>query len=337
MKKILKSLCLIDSVSGNEIKLINYIKNILTQNYNCKINKLGNLIIEHSNKYDFVKNKILLVTPIDEVGLIVKKIEKDGYIAFMSIGEVTSSSLIGCVVNVNGFFGVIGQKPIHLQTSDEKSNVLNIDKLFIDIGCEDEFEANKIAKPGDFCNFKFDFIDFGQNRINSKSINSKIGAAVLIKMLHENLNLNFYSAFLTKTQVASFSASTVAFEVEPAVSIILNSIDEALLNQEYYSTYKKPIDFVLHYKTYINQKIFDLALDTAKKLKLNFELYFNKNKNDGIANSIAQTKLGTDILEISILCRQPNSMCSSVNFNSLINTLTYLKELTKNLQGVNFE
>src|SRR5690554_3635422 len=136
-KELVQKLSETAGVSGNEeeiTKLIytsfsNYIDNIETD-------ALGNVIclkkgLNNNN------NKIMLAAHIDEIGLMVKEIDKNGFVKFTNIGGIDQRTLLCQEVIIHGkkkIFGIIGAKPPHLTTEEERSKSIKMEDLVIDVG-----------------------------------------------------------------------------------------------------------------------------------------------------------------------------------------------------------
>ncbi|MDG2866004.1 hypothetical protein P7M39_24560, partial [Vibrio parahaemolyticus] len=83
---------------------------------------LGNLIFykKSTNKSDF---KLMLAAHMDEIGLIVNKIEENGFLRFSEVGGIDKKTLVGQEVLVHGketILGIIGTKPPHMMSNEEQ-------------------------------------------------------------------------------------------------------------------------------------------------------------------------------------------------------------------------
>ena len=325
LKGILKKLCSINSICGNEFDLINLIKNEISNSYYKNIDNLNNLIVLNDNYNNSQnENKLLILSAVDEPGLIINKIEDDGSLRFDKIGNLPINSLIGSVIQLKQTKGVIGQKPIHLQTDEEKNLNTKIEDLFIDIGTNSKNETAKKVQLGELVTFENNFIEFGDNQICSKSINSKLGSSILIKMLNSQYNLNFNCAFLTKTIVCNASAAVVSKKIKPKIAIILDYEEEEIKINEL--NCDNTPDFILNCNPTTDRAFFNLTVNTAKKNNFNFQTKV-KTKIKIEDQAIAQSNFGIKTITISIPCKQPNSNCSNVDLKKLNKTFEYLKTL----------
>ena len=131
---LLKELCAIDGVSGCEGKVAQWIKSHLPADCTAYTDARGNLICEKKGKQT-PKNKLMFAAHMDEVGFIVTYIEESGLIRFDAVGGIDTRVVVGKPVRLeSGKEGVVGAKPIHLQSADEREATLKYSELYIDIG-----------------------------------------------------------------------------------------------------------------------------------------------------------------------------------------------------------
>ena len=114
LEDTLKKLVEAESVSGFEDNVRNLIsKQLKPYADEIKVDKIGN-IIARKGKGSPV---IMLAAHMDHIGLIVKYIEKEGYIRFDTLGGWDERILLAEKVNIYGskgpVVGVIGSKPPH--------------------------------------------------------------------------------------------------------------------------------------------------------------------------------------------------------------------------------
>ena len=91
------------------------------------------------------KEPVLLAAHMDEVGVVIREIDDEGYLRFGFLGGVDRRVVIGKRVWIgkNRIPGLIGMKPIHLTTAAERKTMPKLKDLYIDIGAADGDEAIK--------------------------------------------------------------------------------------------------------------------------------------------------------------------------------------------------
>lgn len=170
--------------------------------------KLGNIIGMKKGK----KNapKVMLAAHMDEIGLMVKTVSKEGFLQFTKIGGIDDRVLLAQKVIVytekGPLHGIIGSKPPHIQKEDERKRVLSWDELFIDVGAEGQEEAKRMGvRIGDPVGFDVKFARIGKNIVIGKAFDDRAACAAMIEVMKH----------LEKAECTVFAVGTVQEEVGP--------------------------------------------------------------------------------------------------------------------------
>ncbi len=220
MIKLLENLCKIDATSGDEKGVRDFIINEIKDYCEYKTDNLGNLICFKKGK-NTPNRKIMLDAHTDEVGLIIKSITKDGFLKFECVGGIDTSVLVARRVLINeSVYGVIGSKPVHLSSEDERKKLPKKDNLYIDIGALSREEAENYVSIGDRAVMCSNFTVNG-DKIISKALDDRIGCAVLIDIIKTYDNYDFYAVFSTREEIGAMGAKTATFSINPDSAVIL--------------------------------------------------------------------------------------------------------------------
>ena len=229
MLELLKELCRLNGVSGAEDPVRNFIQT-QAQPYadSLRSDALGNLIVFKRGKKS-TENKLLLAAHMDEVGVIVTRITEEGFLKFDFVGGVDRRVAIGkpVVLGENEIPGLIGLKAIHLVSREEEETVPKTDALYIDIGAKDREEAEKLVPPGTYGSFVGPPQEFGQGFLKAKAIDDRIGCAIMLELLKEDLPLDVTFAFTAQEEVGTRGAFGTAFSVSPEVALVLETTTAA--------------------------------------------------------------------------------------------------------------
>ncbi|MEM2995703.1 MAG: M42 family metallopeptidase [Candidatus Bathyarchaeia archaeon] len=189
--------------------------------------KLGNVIGIKRGGENAVK--VMLAAHMDEIGLLVKTISKDGFLQFAKIGGIDDRILLAQKVIVytekGMVHGIIGSKPPHIQKEDERKRVLGCDELFIDIGAESQEQAKKMGvKIGDPVSFDVKFVRVGEDVVVGKAFDDRVGCAVMVEAMKklEKIDCTVYAVGTVQEEVGLRGATTVAFGIYPDVGIALD-------------------------------------------------------------------------------------------------------------------
>ena len=225
MKDLLKKLADASGVSGFEDDVRNIMMDELKgQVDELEVDTLGNMIATRYGSPD--GKKIMLAAHMDEIGLMVRYIDKNGFIKFSKIGGIDDQMLLNQEVTIhtsNGdITGVIGSKPPHRMKEAERKKIIDYENMFIDIGVSDREEAEKIVKLGDTITIDQEFVSLG-NLYKGKALDNRIGCAVLVEVMKKaKTNATIYGVGTVQEEVGLKGARTAAFKLNPDMALALD-------------------------------------------------------------------------------------------------------------------
>ena len=196
-----------------------------------EVDNLGNSI---ARIHPDAKFQVMLAGHYDEIGFQVVNIMDEGLLSFRPVGGIDPLTVPGIEVEIltekGRVPGVIGRKPIHLQTAEERKQIPEMSKMWIDIGAESKEDAQKLVKVGDPVSFRSNFRMLTDNRVRSKGLDDKIGAFViaeafrLVAAAGKRLSKDVGVACIGTVQeeLGLRGAHAGAFGVNPAVGIAVD-------------------------------------------------------------------------------------------------------------------
>lgn len=126
--------------------------------------------------------RLAIVGHIDEIGLHVTHIDKDGFLHFGSVGGWDTIVLVGQRVRVHTrdgeIIGAIARKPIHLLKDEERNKVPELKELHIDIGARDAEEARGLVRVGDVAVIDADPVELRHDFVLSRALDNRVGCYV---------------------------------------------------------------------------------------------------------------------------------------------------------------
>jgi len=191
------------------------------------VDKLENVIAVKKGKSS--SPKIMLAAHMDEVGLMVKTISKEGYLQFAKMGGIDDRILPAQKVMVlsrkGAFPGIIGSKPQHVQKEDERKKVIAPDELFIDVGaeCKEAASAMGIA-VGDMVGFDVKYVSLGKDVVMGKAFDNRAGCAAIVEALRliQKTDCSVCAVGTVQEEVGLRGAGTAAFGVDPDLALALD-------------------------------------------------------------------------------------------------------------------
>ncbi len=215
MKELLKDLVEIPAPSGYENQVRNYIRQSIEPLVDeIRVDSMGNLLAVRRKNGAM---RLMLVAHMDEIGLMVTHIDRQGFARFVSLGGVMPIHCVGGRVRfLNGVQGVIG-----VEKNPTSYEIPPLEKLFIDVGAANAEECP--LRIGDVAVFERPFLDLGKRAV-SKAMDDRVGVAVLIETLRrmEKSEFEIYFVFSVQEEVGVRGATVAAFGVEPDLGLAVD-------------------------------------------------------------------------------------------------------------------
>ncbi len=259
---------------------------------------------------------VFFAAHMDEVGFIVTDITEDGYIKFASVGGVDPKVMVSKRVIINGYPGVVGLKPIHLTTKEERMTTPSMDELFADIGAKSREEAEKIVEKGDYFGFDSEYREFG-NQIKAKAIDDRLGCMIMIEILKKTHNVNVICAFTVQEEVGLRGAKVAARGINPNYAVVLevttcNDMTGVPENLRVTTMGKGAAITVLDSACKTSREVVDLLVDAAKSRNIPWQFKASTaGGND--SGAIHLVDGGIKTASVSVPCRYFHSAACVVD------------------------
>ncbi|SCG83362.1 endoglucanase [Proteiniborus sp. DW1] len=338
---LLKRLTEARGVSGNEKEvreiIINEIKDYVDD---IHIDRIGNIIAYKKGEID--TPRLMIAAHMDEVGLMITKIEDSGLLKFTCVGGIDQRVLVSKPVLVGNkkVNGVIGSKPIHMQKKTEWKKALDYKELYIDIGASSKEEAEKLVTVGEYASFLSDYVEFGDNLVKAKALDDRVGCNILIDLLKTNRKLSIYGVFTVMEEIGLVGAGPAAYNIEPDIGIILEGTtcsDVPGLEEHLQATElgKGPAISIMDRTTIFNKDLRKMIIDIAKKNDIPYQLRRTTfGGND--SGKIHLAKQGAITATISVPCRYIHSPISVMSKSDYDNAKRLLNLFIDNLEKGGF-
>lgn len=310
-------------VSGNEKEIRDILKENLKENLEKEIDKTGNLIVKKGNVKD---KKIVVMSNIDEIGLMITKITNDGLLKFTTVGNFDPRILVSKEVTVgeNRLKGVIGAKPIHLQTANERKKTLKITKLYIDIGVESKVEASRYINIGDYVSVDTKFKEISGDLIKGKALESRVPTQILLELLNDEETTDFYGVFSTMKEVGIIAGGVGIYNIDPEYLVVLTGVEGELG--------KGPIISLKDVGSMYNRDLFKKILDIAKEKNIKIQISGNDDEYS-VALRGEVVGAGNKTIKIGIACKYMKTPVNIVDLKDYEETKKLIKEIVNMLGG----
>lgn len=326
MKPLIQKLVETQGPSGYETQIRSVVrKEIEPYADSIQVDALGNLIVQ-KGKGAADGIKIMLAAHIDEIGIMVSQVDENGFIRFSTLGGVRPYTCVGGRVKfLNGVLGVISMEPL-----DDMSRSPTFEQLYIDVGLSSQQEAP--VRIGDVGTFERPFLDLG-DRLVSKAMDDRIGAAVLIETLRQVKDTphQLFFVFSTQEEVGCRGATTAAFAIDPDLGLSVDVTGtgdtprRTKVRMEV-SLGKGPAIKVRDGGMLADRRVVDWMVGGAEKQGLPYQLeILEGGTTDARAMQIARAGVPAGCL--SIPCRYIHSPSEMVDYRDVQNAVQLLLEL----------
>lgn len=176
------------------------------------------------------KKKVMAAAHMDEIGFIVTHIDDKGFVRFNPVGGFDPKTLTAQRVLIHGkkdVLGVLGCKPVHLMSPEERGKPMKLSDYFVDTGLEAK-ELKKIVSVGDFITRKAELSEMG-DCVVCKSLDNRASVFLLIETLRKLKKsrkkpaYDFYASFTVQEEVGLRGAQVAALDVKPDFSFGLDT------------------------------------------------------------------------------------------------------------------
>jgi len=230
LKSLLAELTAIPGISGQETLVVKRLVELFKPLADSvEVDRFGNIFaVKKGSKPG---PRLMIAAHSDEIGAMVKSIEKNGYVRFHKVGGTLDPLLLGRQVKVNGYVGIIGVKAGHMQTAEERTRVVNSDNLYIDLGVSSDEEVKALGiRVGDPIVYVAPLESLGGNpdRVFGKAVDDRVGCALLVKLFEYLQGLDFageiHGVITVQEEVGLRGATVAAHRVNPDLAIALDTV-----------------------------------------------------------------------------------------------------------------
>jgi len=281
--------------------------------------------------------RVMLAGHIDEIGYMVKFIDKEGFIYFSPIGGIDYHLVPGQRVLIKTrkgkIHGVTGRKPRHLQEGDEVNKIISPDNVWIDIGAKNEKEAKSLVEVGDPAVPAVGFEELRGDRIVARGFDDRIGAFIVSEVLRvlskKKPQAAVYGVATVQEELGTRGAQTSAYGISPDIGIAIDvtfAMDMPGADKKKIGDIKIGGGPVIARGPNINAKVFDLFVKIAREKKIKYQVEGISGPTGTDARIIQLTKSGVATGLISIPNRYMHSPVELVSTTDLDNITKLISE-----------
>lgn len=341
---MLKELTEAKGISGHEKEardvMDKYIRPFATE---VTTDRIGSLIAKKVGKEG--GPKVMVAGHLDEIGMMVTRIDDKGFVYFQTIGgwwsQVMLAQRVTIMTTEGDITGIVGSKPPHIMSAEARKKPYDIKDMFIDIGASSKEEAQTFGvKPGDSVVPYFEFQPMKNDKLLlAKAWDNRVGCAIAIEVLkglkdteHPNV---VYGVGTVQEEVGLRGAKTAAHTIQPDIAFAVDTgiagDTPGISANEADSKIGEGPQIIIYDASMISHKgLRDLVVNTAEKHAIPYQ-YATIAMGGTDSGSIHLTANGVPTLSIGVATRYIHSHAAIIHQDDLDHAVKLIVEVIKQL------
>jgi putative aminopeptidase FrvX len=348
---LLRELSEASGVSGHEDAvrqlILDVIKDLVDEH---RVDTLGNLIalkkgngqVRRKASSRSTRKKVMLAAHMDEIGLMIMHVEKEGSLRFRPVGGIDPRVLLAkkVLIGDDNVPGVIGVKPIHLLEPKAREQVIRVNEMSIDIGASSKEEAERLVGLGDYAVFEATFAELGGElrTVKGKAFDDRAGCAILIELLRHTYAFDLYAVFTVQEEVGLRGARVAAHGIAPDIAFVLEGTvcDDIPKKRDISPTTTLgggPAITFMDRSVIADRRLVEILVNTAEKNGIPYQF-----KQPGLggtdAGVIHLSREGVPSAVVSVPSRNIHSPVCVLSLNDLENTVHLMQKTLARIHEV---
>lgn len=337
--QLLETITQVPGAPGYEHKLRTFLETEL-ESYVDEMytDAMGNLIAIKKGKSD---ERVMVAAHMDEISFIVSHIDEQGFIKFHPLGGFDPKTLTAQRVIIHGkkdVIGVMGTKPIHIMTPEERNKPPRIDDYFIDTGLSYK-ELKKLISIGSPITRERSFIEMG-DMVNSKSIDNRVCVYLLAETIKElksvKLPYDLYAVFTVQEEVGLRGATAATLGIDPDFAINLDvtlacDVPGTQKHERITDLGAGTAIKVIDGRTICDYRMVEFMKKTATKSKIKYQLEVLPKGGTDTASMQQMASGGSIAGGISVPCRYLHQVIEMAHKKDVRDSIDLLKACLKGM------
>lgn len=334
--ELLRRLCDAPGVSGYEDAVRDILIREAEGRLETKTDHLGNLYA--SKGEGKTGPKVMLAAHMDEVGLMVERVDDEGFLKINAVGGVDPRVLPGKTVRVgqDALPGVIGSKPMHLEGHEQLKKTLPLSGLRIDIGARTKKEAEGFVEPG--CPVWFDTrLEELDGILKAKAFDDRAGCYLLARLARHEYDFPCTFAWTVQEEVGLRGGYIAASKAKPDIFLAVEGTgacdvptEKDMARNPFLG--KGPVITILDSRVACSEKLVELIVDTAEREGIPWQ--FKRPLIGGTDAGAAVRARALLAAVVAVPCRYIHSPVALAHRQDIINTYDLLATFLGRLKEV---
>jgi putative aminopeptidase FrvX len=281
--------------------------------------------------------RVVLAAHADEIGMVVRHIDEQGYIHFDAVGGINAQSTVSQPVTIHGREEVRGAVvPDLFGDQDAK---LELRDLRIDVARPPD-EIRELIRVGDPVTFDQEFVQLNDRVFMGRNFDDRVGTYCLLEAMRRlgPTAVDVFAVSTVQEEVGVRGIPVVAYEIEPQIGIAL---DGSLCRNAYSKPHQQTCDLGKGTGIYLMDK---LTIGSRKLIEFLFEvasqhgIMVQRNLGGGTdASALQRTKRGALATTIGAPVRYMHSTVQICHADDIDATVSLLTAFLENAHRLDLE
>jgi putative aminopeptidase FrvX len=287
---------------------------------------------------------LMISAHADEIGMMVKYIDDDGFIYVNAIGGVDPSIMQARRVQIyndqhGDIDGVIGCIPAHLKSSKDEVSVPAMSDLFIDIGVSSRKEAQCLVAIGDTITLTDRFIRIGDKIAVARAFDDRVGLFIIAEVARllrdESLNTDVCIVSNIGEEVGTAGIQQVINTLRPDMALVTDvtfATDYPGLEKTMHGDVKLGHGPALAHGGPNHKEIVALLAKTAQDWRIPVQHEITAETSGTDADGVFWDQGGIPTALVSLPNRYMHSPVELVHLDDIDNTIQLMVEFVKSIK-----
>jgi putative aminopeptidase FrvX len=341
--ELLRELTEASGISGYEQEVREIIRRHLQSITAIEQDRLGSIVCRKEGEAE--TPRIMIAGHMDEIGFIVKLITDEGFIKFSPVGgwwgHVMLAQRVVIKTQKGDLPGLIGSKPPHILSEEERKKLLDPKDMYIDVGATSSDEVKELSiRPGDPIIPVFPFTISGTGKTYfAKGFDDRVGCGLLIDVIkglvREKHPNTVYGVGTVQEEVGLRGARTSSWVVEPDVGLtmevgVAGDVPDVKKEDAQGRLGKGPVIVIRDGSMIPNLRLRDLFIETAEELRIPYQ--FDLLERGGTdSGAIHLHRRGVPNLVIAVPTRHIHSHAGTIHREDYDRTVELVTAVIKKL------
>lgn len=293
---------------------------------------LGNLIAVVHGEGDGPRPRVMLSAHMDEIALVVTKIEKGGFLRVWQAGGFDPRTLVGQEVVVHGkqtLHGIVGSKPPHLTSPAEREKAAPLEELYIDVAMSEE-NVKMAVTVGDRVTLHRETMDLLNNRIAGKALDNRASVAIVFECLRFLQKLHHaadvFAVATVQEEVGVRGATTAAYHINPDIGIALDVTFADMPGQPADISYPMNQGPGISFGPNFHPKVFKGLRDTAEANHISYFIELSQGPTGTDARALQITRDGIATALVGVPIRYMHTSVETGSYDDIVDCGRLLAE-----------